>query len=156
MKTLWKSIWLAAALASSAVGCGDDHMPTGTVQPTVHGHYTCTAQVQQTMLSYLVNGNQLKLTNPFGQTANGMRTTYGTGDRPLYGTWQIFTDTSDTSALHLELVVKVKFEPNKVTAIAECTSTIGNTVAMAWSPAVIDDTTIDILQDHMDQKEVTQ
>jgi len=132
---------LVGAIALFVACGGGDPTPTQPTQPTQRQDATCSAKVAASTLGYVVNGDQLTLKAPNGQTLTLKRAQAIPGDRPVYGQWLLSNEAT------LRAIMQIA--PGTVATIATCRTPDGrHTEAAAASPARITDTTIEILESH--------
>jgi hypothetical protein len=142
-----KLVALAALLLSlslAACGSDDDEAPPVT--------YSCKATVSPVTLGYLIAGRNLQVSDASGASATWPRVGSAADETQVYGTWHVDTSSGEAGTASLD----IRIDADRVTAIADCDFGSVSTTASASSPAIIDGSTITILQADEDTQYVTR
>jgi len=138
-------------------GCGDDSPSgmAGSGTPMGTNRIRCTASVMPTTFNYTVMGDTLQLMDPAtGLRMSAPRVAAGVAGLPVYGTWLLDSeDLADAPfAFHFDL--KMKLEPNRASAIADCKTAKGNATATATSAATITESSVTTLESKTSEMDI--
>ncbi|WP_394830422.1 hypothetical protein LVJ94_28345 [Pendulispora rubella] len=142
-------------LASLAAfpACSSDDDDHGAVVETIT--MDCYAETTAgPALDYTVSGNTLTITAN-GQSSQATRSGAASGDKPIYGTWQLPTVpvSGSNAAKHKAMVSgNVRIDANRITLTSNCSSLEHTMSASSSSPVTITDTTIQLLESHKEVK----
>ncbi|WP_394830421.1 hypothetical protein LVJ94_28340 [Pendulispora rubella] len=145
-------------LASLTVfpACSSDDDDHGAV---VEEHFimNCYAQTTASLpLDYTVAGNALRL-DASGNRSELTRIGAGSGDKAIYGTWQLpetqsTGDSYFTEKYQLRQTSTLRIEAGRIIATTNCSSNRHTMSASVTSAATITDTTLEVLEDHKEVK----
>jgi hypothetical protein len=145
MKMIGKSLVLALLASSLAfvAACdgGEEEAPPQT--------FSCTARISPTTFDYAVVGSQL-LVN--GGVESWDRVGRADDESQVFGTWHVATDSSSVGTTSLDIEIRAA----RVTAIADCDFGSVSTTATASAAAIVDGTTVTILEGDEDTQYVTR
>ncbi|WP_394841112.1 hypothetical protein LZC95_29085 [Pendulispora brunnea] len=145
---------LSSLIAFPACSSDDDEKPAVVEELRMN----CSAEtVAGPAIDYTVSGNTLTI-SANGQSSQITRSGSASGDKPIYGTWQLPPATATSgdpayAAKHqLRVTGNIRIEPNRVTVTTNCTTLEHVMSASATSPATITDTTLQVLEAHKEEK----
>jgi hypothetical protein len=144
-------LWGTVAAGLGLAGCSNDDGKGNTTPPPKTQpqpvEFTCSARLAPVTFEWIVDGqDRLVLTDPAHNSLSGTRkSTLGAGARPVYGTWALPTAVNTDGPIKLTATPVLTIDANSISVESDCTGGSTSLTARVSSPAVVTDTTVQVL-----------